>query len=271
MNNKNPKLINMRSHKRRLKVALLSAHEKRSSIQSFVNFIIDNIKIMSLGKKSTAIATLTLAIIIVGAGIFGPTASEVAQAEAVTTVKRAFARFANLSEEDKAELQEKFQDKVHFREDGEPMFHGMLEMTIEEREAKHAEMKASLADSLIEAQAAEDLEVIIAEEMPKPGFMGKAGRAFGFKMMQEPPKDLENLSQEIQDKIKEHEEQRVEMQPVKWLKYTNSEGKIVKLGLNAQDEPVMKFVEGEIGKAGFGASNFGGHKGMDWIGKKDIQ
>lgn len=256
----------MQAHKRRLRVALLEAHEKRTAFGTVKHIIKDIIEPMSLGKKSTAAATLGVFALILGAGIFGPTASEVAQAEAVNTVKRAFARFANLSEEEKAELQEKFQDRVHFKGAHEPKFRGMMEMTSEEREAKHAEMKAGLADSLIEAQSAEDLEIIDAPEMPKPGFMGRAGRAFGMKMMHKNPENIENLPEEIQEKIREHQEQHEDMQPVKWLKYTNSEGKVVKLGLNAEDEPVIKFVEGE--------KLFGGHKGvkgMDWTSKKDIQ
>ena len=85
MNNKNtqlykfakPQIRGMQSHKRRLKVALLTAHEKRSFIHSFVSIISDSIKYMSLSKKSTAIATAAMFGLVVVAGVFGPTASEV--------------------------------------------------------------------------------------------------------------------------------------------------------------------------------------------------
>ncbi|MDZ4221244.1 MAG: hypothetical protein U1C18_00030, partial [Patescibacteria group bacterium] len=134
---------------------------------------------MSLGKKSTAFATLAVFGLVVAAGAFGPSASEVAQAQAQDSVKRMFARFINLSDEEKAELEERFQDRVHFKETDKVLFRGMHEMSQEERDQHHAELKASLAESLAEAQAASDLEVVSADEMPVGGFVGKAGRAFG--------------------------------------------------------------------------------------------
>jgi|GEM_PF-1840768 len=240
-----PSVVVSPARKRRLKIALLEYHENRSSIHSFKMFINDLIKNMTIGKKSTALATLSLFALVLGAGIFGPTASDVAQAEATTTIKRAFARFTDLSDDEKAELQTRFQDRVHFKESQDRPFLGMNEMTEEEREKKHEEMKASLADSLAEAQSASDLEVVAADQMPVEGFFGKAGRAFGFKMMKNDLDNLENLPQEIQNKIKEREEAREEMEPVKFLKYTNSDGQKIYLGLNSSDEPVMKFVEGE--------------------------
>ena len=235
----------MASHKRRLKIALLTAHEHRSSVQTLSRISNDFVNHMSLGKKSTALATLAVFGLVVTAGIFGPSASDVAQAEATNTVKRAFARFVNLTDEEKTQMEERFADRVHFREPGEPMFHGMDEMNEEDRDAMHEQMKASLADSLVEAQAAADLEVVSADEMPVDGFWGKAGRAFGMKMMRKAPEDIANLSEEIRARIKEHEADMEEMSPVKFLKYTNTEGQKVTLGVNATDEPVMKFIEGE--------------------------
>ncbi|OJI06341.1 hypothetical protein BK004_04215 [bacterium CG10_46_32] len=264
-----PTVSRMASHRRRLKVALLTAHERRSGVQAFGRIINDFIKPMSLGKKSTALATVAVFGLVVTAGVFGPSASEVAQAEATNTVKRAFAHFVNLSDEEKTSLDQKFQGQVHFKEAGEMMFHGMDEISVEEREAKHAEMKASLADSLVEAQAAADLEVISSDEMPLGGFWGKAGRAFGMKMMRKTPKDIANLPEEIQSKIKEHEDLRAEMAPAKFLRYTNSSGKQVTLGLNANDEPMMKFVEGELPFSGGPEGMMRGHGGpKGWFEKR---
>jgi len=240
-----PNMAEMSAHKRRLKVALLTHHERLSKIHLFTRFIIDLKNNMLLGKKSTAIATVAIFGLILTAGIMGPTASDVAQAEAINTVNRAFARFINLSEEEKTNLQEQFQDRVHFKEPGDMQFHRMNELTLEEKEAQHEKIKASLVDSLAEAQASEDLQVISADEMPKPGFIGKAGRAFGFKMMRSNSNNLKNLPEEMKIKIQENQEIHAEMEPVKFLKYTNKEGQVVTLGVNANDEPVMKFIEGE--------------------------
>jgi len=254
-----PNMAEMKAHKRRLKIALLEHQERLSWAHMFSRFIIDLKNNMTLGKKSTALATVAVFALIIGAGIIGPTASDVAQAEAVNTVKRAFAHFTNLTDEEKSNLQERFQDRVHFKEQGEQMFHGMDELTQEDREAKHEEMKASLLDSLAEAQVADDLQVISADEMPQQGFLGKAGRAFGFKMMRPNSDNLENLPEEIQDRIKEHEEMHEDMETVKFLTYTNKEAQVVTLGINANDEPVMKFVEGEMSMMGPGGPN--GQKG----------
>ena len=201
---------------------------------------------MSLGKKSTALATLALFGLVVAAGVAGPSASDVAQAEGTATIKRAFARFINLTDEEKADLESRFVARGHFKEPGEAgMFRGMMEFSEEEREAMHQEMKASLADSLAEAQAASDVEVVSGDEMPVPGFAGRAGRAFGFKMMRHADAELANLPEDVQARIKGHEEDMEEMRPVKFLRYTNTSGQQVTLGVNAADEPVMKFVEGE--------------------------
>jgi len=240
-----PSVKRMQSHKRRLKAALLTAHEKRSLVSAFINIISDLKNNMSLGKKSTAIATVAVFALIVAAGAFGPSASEVARAEGASTVKRMFARFINLTDEEKADLEGKFAERVHFKEAGEPHFLGMMDVSEEERDAMHAEMKASLEDLLAEAQAAADLEIVSADEMPVGGFIGKAGRAFGLKMMRHSEEDLGNLSEEMRAKIAEHETAMEEMHPVKFLKYTNSEGQKITLGVNAEDEPVMKFIEGE--------------------------
>ncbi|MBI4122573.1 MAG: hypothetical protein HY462_01100 [Parcubacteria group bacterium] len=270
-----PQVTRMQSHRRRLKMALLTAHEHRSGVRTFGRIINDAVRTMSLGKKSTLIATVAVFTLVVAAGVLGPSASEVAQAEATSTVKRMFARFVNLTDNEKAELEQKFADRVHFKEAGNVMFRGMTEVSEEEREAMHAEMKASLADSLAEAQAAADLEVVSADEMPVGGFIGKAGRAFGLKMMRHSAEDLANLPEEIQVKISEHETAAEEMRPVKFLKYTNSEGQKVTLGVNANDEPVMKFIEGEGPfkvQGGPGGMHRGGPKGgMMWFGESQVQ
>jgi len=267
-----PQVSRMASHKRRLKAALLTAHENRSAVRSFSHVINDVITRMSLGKKSTALATLALFGLVVAAGAVGPSASDVAQAQGTETIRRAFARFINLTDEEKTELEQKFVDRVHFRGEGEPQFRGMDEISDEERSAVRAEIKASLADSLAEAQAAADLEVVAADEMPVGGFVGRAGRAFGLKMMRHSEEDLENVPEDIKARIQEHETAMEEMRPVQFLKYTSSSGQKVTLGVNANDEPVMKFVEGESpfpgGPDEIGGMRRGGsEKGMMWFQK----
>jgi len=260
-----PQVARMASHRRRLKIALLTAHEHRSSVRMFGRISNDFVKCMSIGKKSTAIATVAVFGLVVAAGVFGPSASDVAQAEATSTVKRAFARFVNLSDEEKTQLEQQFQSRIHFKEHGEGMFHGMDELTVEERTAKLEETKASLQDSLTEAQAASDLQVILADEMPIPGFLGKAGRAFGFKMMRHTEEGLANLPDDIKARVQEHEALEAEMKPVKFLVYTNPDGKKVTLGVNATDETVMKFVEGEQPVGGPGVPRGPhGREGMMW-------
>jgi hypothetical protein len=275
-----PTVAQMRSHKRRLKIALLEYHERRKFNSSFVQFIINKIKKMSLGKKSTALATMLIFSTIIGAGIFGPTVSDVAQAEAVSTINRAYGRIQNLTDEQKAEMEARFQERVQIMGDRPECpinnngtatstdrviggcdhpegfmpghngkYMGFGQMTDEEREKIQQEMKVSLEESLKEAMVAKDLKIVSADEMPKPGFFGKAGRAFGFEMKKK-IKDFENLPEEIKQKVEEHRElmDQFREQPVKFLMYTDSEGRSVTLGVDENDTPIVKFVRPQGGE-----------------------
>lgn len=82
--------------------------------------------------------------------------------------------------------------------------------------------------------------------------------------MRHSAEDLENLPEEIQAKIEEHEADMEEMQPAKFLRYTNAEGQQVTLGVNVADEPVMKFVEGEGPFPGGPGGAAGMHRGGQW-------
>jgi hypothetical protein len=240
-----PKITHTNAHKRRLRVALLTAYEKRSIVSSVWHIIKDIIKPMQLGKKSTALATLALFAVVVAAGVAGPSASEVVEAEAVNTVKRGFSRLAQLTEEERLELKEQH--------------------------------KLDLQAALEEALVAEDLEIVDAPEMPKRGFLGKMGRSFGMHPMHkggdwikkfDTDGDGELSEEEMAAKMeqygdkgeafKEHKlgkgdytAKRDYTKPVKFMQYTDSEGNKVTLGVDENDVPVMKFIEGEHPFKGF--------------------
>jgi len=245
-----PKIRDMQSHKRRLRVALLLAHGECSRVQMFgsaINSVIEN---MSKLQRGLAVGAMALAISVIAGGFLGPSASSVAHAEAQETVNRAFARIANLTDEERADLEQRFQERVQFKSEVRGGFMGMLELTPEEMEARHAEMKASLTEALNEARNAFDLQILSADEMPVPGFLGRTGRAFGFRMM-EHHEDFEerlaNLPEDIQTHLEERATLHEDMQLVSFLVYTNSLGEKVTLGMNNQDEPVIKLIQPEDG------------------------
>lgn len=243
-----PEIKSAENYKRRLRTALLLAHGNRSWIQMFNHIIINTINNMTTIQKRIALSSLVLAGLVITAGVLGPSAASVAHAEAQEMVGRAFARIANLNDAERAELQQKFGERIQFQGEERP-FINMQDMSPEEIANKHATLKASLADALTEAQAAPDLKVISADEMPTPGFIGKAGRAMGLKMRQnQTPEDkLANLPADVRERIEEHSAFREEMQPVSFLVYTNSSGQTVYLGVNAENEPVAKFIKSENG------------------------
>ncbi len=241
----------METHKKHLKASLLSAHQERSSLFGmFGSAINDTIKSMSTLQKSLVFGTLTLVVIVGAAGIFGPSVYSVAHAQAQETINRAFFHLANLTDEERANLEEKFQEGMHvkFGKDADDKFLALKDISPEEIEAHHEQIKVSLTDSLAEAQAASDLQIISADELPVTGFFGRAGRAFGIKMMHK-PENLEdkliNLPEDVRQKIEEHASLHEEMKPVSFMVYTNTEGQTVYLGLNTNDEPVVMFVAPE--------------------------
>lgn len=248
LNIKKPKIRPSESYKKRLRTALLLAHGNRSMVQMFNNIIINTIKNMTIIQKRITFSVLALAALVVMAGAIGPSATSVAHAEAQAIVGRAFAHVSNLSDAERAELEQKFGDRIQFQ-NGDHQFMMMKDLDPEEIEKMHETMKASLVEALAEAQAAPDLKVVSADEMPTPGFVGKAGRAFGFKMMQGQNQEdkLANLPEDVRAHIEEREAFREEMQPVSFLVYTNSDGQIVHLGVNADNEPVMKFIQSKDG------------------------
>ncbi len=244
-----PKVRQNQKHKKRLREALLLVHQERSKIRIFGNAVNDIIQTMSTLQKGLAFSVLAVAGFVVVAGTFGPSAYSVANAQAQETINRAFVRLANLSDDERAELHEKFQDKVFFRHELGGKFLGIKDISPEEFEAQYEEMKASLTEILAEANAAPDLQIVSADELPVPGFFGRAGRAVGFKMTHKSSTDCEekhaNLPEDIRQKIEEHHALREEMKSVSFMVYTNADGQTVYLGLNANDEPVVVFVNGE--------------------------
>lgn len=248
-----PKVQSIASFKGRLRSALILAHQKQTQVQ-FLDHLIDNfIKTMSPLQKTLALGTLTLVLVIGVAGIFGPSASSVAHAQAQETLNRAFARLANLSDEEKNALRERFQEGMHIKmkKGGDNGFLAFKDVSPEEIKKYHEKIKASLADALAEAKTASDVRIISADELPTEGFIGRAGRAFGFRMMQKAG-DLEdklaNLPEDVRARIEKQKTLREDMSPVSFMVYTNTDGQVVYLGLNKNDEPVVLFIEPEDGK-----------------------
>jgi len=267
-----PKINQMDNYKRRLRIALMTAHEDRSVVRMFGEIVSTTIQTMSKLQKVLVAVVLVAVGVVVTAGILGPSASSVAHAEAQDTINRAFVRIASLTDEERAELERKFQDRIQFQGGPRGGFMGMEELSPEEIEARHQEIKASLAEALIEAQSAPDLRVISADEVPVPGFLGRTGRAFGFKMTthnEDPEDKLANLPEDIRTHIKEHEEIREEMNPVSFLVYTNSDGQKVTLGINASDEPIIKFIQPADGNESMPVMPFSYGKGMPFSGFKE--
>ncbi len=243
-----PKVGDIKNYKMRLRTALLLEHQNRNSFYMLGSIM----KSMSKIQKGVMVGVLAVAIVVVSAGIFGPSAYSVANAQAQDTINRAFQHIANLSDEDRAELEQKFQERMQFKTEANEGFMGFQDLSPEEIEARHQEMKASLTDALAEAQASSDLQIISADELPVPGFFGRAGRAFGMKMMNT-PEDVEgrlaNLPEDVRQNVEEHMALSEDMRPVSFMVYTNEDGQTVYLGINADDEPVVKIIkpgEGEL-------------------------
>jgi hypothetical protein len=237
-----PEVRQASEYKKRFRAALLLAHENRSPVRVFGRTVNDFIQSMSKLQKITAFSALAVALAVAGAGFFGPSAFSVAHAEAEEVVNRAFVKIANLSDEERAALEERFQNGMRFKMEAHGEFMGLKDFSLEEMETRHEEMKASLAGALAEAKAAADLQMVSADELPVPGFFGRAGRTFGFKMMHKPENLEEKLAvlpEEVRAHFEERRELHEEMQPASFMKYTNSEGETVYLGLNANDEPVV--------------------------------
>jgi len=203
-------------------------------------------------QKSFALSSVAVVAIIIAAGTLGPSAASVAYADAQEIVGRGFERIANLSDEDRAALEERFQEGIRLH--GEKGFMGMHDLSPEEIEAHNKEIKASLADTLTEAKNATDLQVVSADEMPVGGFIGRAGRAFGMPMMHDVEsfeEKLSDLPEDVRQHIEEREKFHEDMKPTSFLMYTNADGEEVTLGVNANDEPVIKFIQSEDGELPF--------------------
>ncbi len=241
-----PEIKEMEKHKKCLKAALFSKHKRPSAFKLIGYITGDLFKAMPKLQKIALFSFLTIAFFVFAAGVFGPSASSIAFAEAQKTIGRSFERFAVLSEEKRTSLEERFQERSLFKKDILKEFTPMKEFSFEEIEAKRKERIVSLAETLIEARNAPDLQIVSLEEMPKPGFFAQAGRSFGFKMTRAFDGDCPDL---LSDGVCKHFEERLELReeikPVSFLIYTNSENQKVTLGLNANDEPVIKFVQPE--------------------------
>ncbi len=259
-----PKVRQMSEHKRRLRVALLSAHQERSGLRTFGYVVNYHLKTMSTLQKRFALLVIALVVVVGAAGIFGPSASSIVNAQAQENINRAYARLANLSDEERAQIKEEFQGKMFFKYEVGGKFLDSKDLSPEELETRHEQMKEQrkegLTEALAEAQTAPDLRVVSADELPVSGFFGRAGRAFGFKMMHESENREEkfaNLPEDVRQKIEEHrascegeecEEHEREMEQTSFMVYTNADGQTVYLGLDENDEPVMKFVQPKDGE-----------------------
>ncbi len=223
-----PRVRRMSEHKKHLRSALLLAHQERSGSGRFGYAINDIIKTMSTLQKGFAFSVLTLAMIVGTAGIFGPSASSVANAQAQETINRAYARLAHFSDEERAGLFK----QVH----GEG-----VRMAI--RSSHDAD---ALTEILAEAQAAPDLQIVSADEVPVYGFFGRVGRTFGFKMVRkidDNEKRLALLPQGVQEEAREHIALVGEhKKPATFMVYTNFDGNTVYLGINEDDEPIFVLI-----------------------------
>lgn len=222
-----PNVRSIDGHKRRLRAALLSAHRERSESGRFGYALNDIIHTMTTAQKGFAVSALALTMIVGSAGVFGPSATSVAHAQAQETINRAYARLANLSGDERAELFK------HAHGDGARM-------------ALRQHDEAALAEILAEAQAASDLQIVSADELPIPGFFGRAGRAFGFKMTHM-LEDSEKRLMRLPEGVREAAEGRmateaVHKMPASFMVYTNPEGGTVYLGINDNDEPVFVLI-----------------------------
>lgn len=240
----------MQKNKRALREALLLAHENRSMFHVFGNLLNNTIKNMSKLQKSFVFSALAIAVVISGAGIFGPSASSVAHANAVEIVNNSFERMVTLEKEVRATLERNFQERIQFRSQAHERYVSLKDFSNDELELRLEAMKLSLVDALVEAKNAPDLKVMDAEEMPISGFLGRAGRTFGFKMTKTREnfeERLQNLPEDICSHFMERAELREDMMPATFLVYTNSEGQVVTLGMNEKNEPVIKFIQPDAG------------------------
>jgi hypothetical protein len=244
-----PKVRQAQEHKKRLRAALILAHQERSVAQKLRSIVHGITQAMSPWQKTLALSVLVVVGLAVVAGVFGPSAYSVAQAQAQETVNRALVRLAYLTDEERAALEQKFQALHHSEDHGEFVIIGDAAsegaVAHGSRMAMRGDARSSLAEALVEAGAASDLRIVSADELPIPGFMGRAGRAFGFKMMHTPEhleERLAGLPGDIRKKAEEHIGLHEEVRPVSFMVYTNSRGQMVHLGINADDEPVVVFV-----------------------------
>src|SRR3989344_24192 len=95
-----PKVYGISGYKKRLRAALLSAHESSSGFRIFGRTVLDFTQSMSKLQKGLAFSAFAAAAVVVGAGLLGPSAFSVAQAQAQEVVNRAFVKIANLSDEE---------------------------------------------------------------------------------------------------------------------------------------------------------------------------
>jgi hypothetical protein len=240
-----PKVERNQAHKQLLKATLLSAHQQRTGLQILSSAIGDVFSSISTSHRGLTYSVLTVAVLLLIAGTLGPSASSVAQAQAQENINRAFVRLASLPEDELAELQTTFQGKMLFKHGSEGGFIAMNNLDSEDAEVKFRQRQASLTDILAEAKAASDLRIVSADEMPMPGFFGRAGRAIGLKMMHRTA-DFEakiaSLPEDVRQKVGEQRAVHEESRPASFMVFTNADGQTVYLGLNANDEPVMVLV-----------------------------
>ncbi len=250
-----PDSSGMTKNKKHLRENLILAHRNKSFFRMIDNLTTNFLKTMTKTQKTFAGSVLAIAIIFTVAGFVGPSADSVAHADAKEIVNRAFERMATLGEKDRASIENKFQERIQFKSEAHQRYVSLNDFSPEDLELKLNEMKLSLFDALSEAKNAPDLKVISADEMPVSGFLGRAGRTFGFKMtkMQKNFEEkIANLPDDICSHFSERREFKEEMMPTSFLVYTDSEGRIVTLGVNSEDEPVIKFVQPEQGVPPFG-------------------
>ena len=162
-----------------------------------------------------------------------------------------------------------FTPRAEAKEAVEKAFDRIITLSSEERQQLEQRLKADLESSLTEAKNARDLEVVPEEEIQRitpPTIEGK--EVFGIGMRKKTSEGTPSLESEEKGAVTKHFEiveedvvQRGEAEPgvrvafepgkipvphgVKVLRYTDPKGNKVILGINEQDEPVMKMIRME--------------------------
>lgn len=214
------------SHKQALRYALLRSYEDHQKKTSWLKGgeIIMKHKALSIGLSGMLLIAVAFGFFLTGNQTLTP------QAEAKEAVEKAFTKFKQLSPEAQAELEEK--------------------------------IKADMETSLQEAKDAKDLEIIPEEELirftppengeDRPLFYRQAKKVKHFEEEEKPDAIIEGEAgvvigtdpkQAVPGTHLMDEGKITVPEGLKILRYTDPKGRKTILGINDQDEAVMKMIQ----------------------------